>query len=86
MQTKPLLNYLCPIYLKLVYLIFHRKKYDQAEKEFVDAKLNLHIKQERKEMLTEHLMTIIEESENRKSKKLADLMTRLQIQDNDCDS
>jgi len=63
-----------------------KKKYDQAEKEFVDAKLNLHIKQERKEMLTEHLMTIIEESENRKSKKLADLMTRLQIQDKDCDS
>lgn len=63
-----------------------KKKYDQAEKEFVDAKLNLHIKLERKELLTEHLMTIIEESEDRKSKKLADLMTRLQIQDKYCDS
>jgi len=62
-----------------------KKRYDCAEKAFVDAKLNLHIKQERKEMLTEHLMTIIEESEDRKSKKLADLMSRLQIDDKDCD-
>ena len=42
--------------------------------------MNLHIKQERKELLTEHLMTIIQESEDRKSKKLAELMNRLQIQ------
>jgi len=62
-----------------------KKSYDRAEKDYVDAKLNLHIKQERKDMLTEHLMTIIEESEDRKSKKLADLMTRLQIDDKDCD-
>ena len=64
---------------------FYRKKYDRAEKDYVDAKLNLHIKQERKELLTEHLMTIIEESEDRKSKRLADLMTKLQIDDKECD-
>merc|ERR1712083_1286880 len=62
-----------------------KKSYDRAEKDYVDAKLNLHIKQERKDMLTEHLMTIIEESEDRKSKRLADLMTRLQIDDRECD-
>jgi len=62
-----------------------KKRYDRVEKDFVDAKLNLHTKQERKELLTEHLMTIIEESEDRKSKKLADLMSRLQIDDKECD-
>jgi len=62
-----------------------KKRYDRAEKDFIDAKVNLHGKQERKELLTEHLMTIIEESEDRKSKKLADLMTRLQIDDKVCD-
>jgi len=63
-----------------------KKRYHHAEKEFVESKLNLHIKQERKELLTEHLMTIIQESEDRKSKKLAELMNRLQIEDKDCDT
>jgi len=63
-----------------------KKRYHHAEKEFVESKLNLHIKQERKELLTEHLMTIIQESEDRKSKKLVDLMNRLQIEDKDCDT
>ena len=61
-----------------------RKRYDKAEKEFVDAKLQMHRKQERKDLLTEHLMTIIEDSELRKAKKLAELMQQLQIPD--CDS
>ena len=68
------------------YCISFRKRYHHAEKEFVESKLNLHIKQERKELLTEHLMTIIQESEDRKSKKLAELMNRLQIEDKDCDT
>jgi len=63
-----------------------KKRYHHAEKEFVESKLNLHIKQERKELLTEHLMTIIQESEDRKSKKLVDLMNRLQIEEKDCDT
>lgn len=61
-----------------------QKRYDKAEKEFVDAKLQMHQKQERKDLLTEHLMTIIEDSELRKAKKLAELMQQLQIPD--CDS
>jgi len=61
-----------------------QKRYDKAEKEFVDAKLQLHQKQERKDLLTEHLMTIIEDSELRKAEKLAELMQQLQIPD--CDS
>ncbi len=60
---------------------FCRKRYDLAEKEFVTAKLNLHTKRERKELLTEHLMTIIEESETRKASKLSELMNQLKLCD-----
>ena len=77
-----LLSLVC---VKLINTKSCRKRYDRAEKDFIDAKVNLHGKQERKELLTEHLMTIIEESEDRKSRKLADLMTRLQIDDKVCD-
>jgi len=64
-----------------------QKRYDNAENEFVDAKLNLHKKQERKELLTEHLMTIIQESESRKADKLAELMNQLEIkEDQSCDT
>ena len=59
--------------------LFYRKRYDKAEKEFVAAKLNLHKKQDRKELLTEHLATIIEDSEVRKAGKLNDLMSQLQL-------
>ena len=53
----------------------------------MDAKLNLHKKQERKELLTEHLMTIIQESESRKADKLAELMNQLEIkEDQSCDT
>lgn len=56
-----------------------QKRYDKAEKEFVAAKLNLHKKQDRKELLTEHLATIIEDSEVRKAGKLNELMSQLQL-------
>lgn len=39
-----------------------QKRYDRAEKEFVDAKLNLHHRAERKELLTDHLCAIIEQA------------------------
>ena len=40
-----------------------QKRYDRAEKEFVDAKLNLHHWAERKkELLTDHLCAIIEQA------------------------
>ena len=38
-----------------------RKRYDRAEKEFVESKLHLFSSMERKELLTDHLCTIIEQ-------------------------
>ena len=44
------------------WLIFlYRKRYDRAEKEFVESKVQLQSCQERKELLTEHLAAIIEQ-------------------------
>ena len=60
-------------------LFIFRKRYNKAEKEFLDAKLLLFGKLERKEMLTEHLCTIIEQNEIRKARKLSELMDKLDI-------
>lgn len=49
------------------------------EKEFLDAKISLHQKLEKKEMLTEHLCAVIEKNEERKADKLNELMARLTI-------
>lgn len=54
-----------------------RKNYVRIEKEFIEAKFILHQKLDRKEKLTEHLCFIIEENENRKAKKLQQLMDEL---------
>lgn len=54
-----------------------QKRYEKAEQEFVQAKMDLHRKTERKDLLTEHLYTIIRENELRKAKKLEELMTKL---------
>lgn len=62
-------------------LICCRKRYDRAEKEFLDAKLLLYKKLERKELLTHHLCTIIEQNEMRKAKKLSELMEKLEMPD-----
>ncbi|KAJ3661206.1 hypothetical protein Zmor_005614 [Zophobas morio] len=56
-----------------------QKKYHKVEKEFLEAKCLLHQKQERKEMLTEHLCAIIEKNEERKAEKLNELLQRLQL-------
>ena len=56
-----------------------RKRYNKAEKEFVEAKLSLHNSTERKEMLTEHLCVIINQTEERKANKLKELMQQLNI-------
>jgi RAB6-interacting golgin len=61
-------------------LKFFRKRYEKAEKEFVEAKLDLHSKSERKEQLTGHLYTIIYQNEVRKAKKLAELMEKLEME------
>lgn len=54
-----------------------QKRYQKAEQEFIAAKLDLHNKTERKDLLTEHLYTIIRENEMRKAKKLEELMAKL---------
>jgi len=56
-----------------------QKRYDKAEKEFVESKLHLFGVMERKELLTDHLCTIIEQNEIRKAKKLNALMEELQL-------
>lgn len=61
-------------YIKKIQLRFSR-----AEKEFLDSKQNLFAKMERKELLTKHLCTIIEQNELRKAKKLSELMGKLSI-------
>ena len=59
--------------------MFCRKRYEKAEHEFVEAKMDLHRKTERKDLLTEHLYTIIRENELRKAKKLEELMAKLNV-------
>lgn len=49
----------------------------KAEHEFVEAKQLLFSKRERKDLLTEHLCTIIEQNEMRKARRLTDLMIQL---------
>lgn len=56
-----------------------RKNYIQIEKQFLKAKLDLHHSNEKKELLTEHLCTIISHNEDRKAKKLTELMEKVGI-------
>ncbi|XP_071513483.1 uncharacterized protein [Panulirus ornatus] len=58
-----------------------QKRYDKAEKDFIEAKLQLFSKLERKELLTEHLCRIIEANERRKACKLSELMAKLEMVD-----
>ncbi|XP_046652560.1 RAB6-interacting golgin-like isoform X2 [Daphnia pulicaria] len=57
------------------------KRYTKAEREFVEAKQLLFNKRERKDLLTEHLCTIIEQNEMRKAHRLTDLMIQLDDED-----
>lgn len=59
-----------------------QKRYERAEKEFVDSKVDLQKKSEQKESLTEHLYTIIHQNELRKSNKLSELMKELEMEQN----
>ncbi|XP_028394600.1 RAB6-interacting golgin-like isoform X2 [Dendronephthya gigantea] len=56
-----------------------RKRYERAEAEFISAKMNLHEKTETKDQLTEHLCSIIQQNEERKAKKLSELMEKLEL-------
>ncbi|KAB0796582.1 hypothetical protein PPYR_10643 [Photinus pyralis] len=55
------------------------KRYYRVEKEYLDAKLALHQRMERKEMLTEHLCAVIEKNEERKAEKLNELLSKLNL-------
>jgi len=61
----------------------HRKRYDRAEREFIEAKTDLHNKSEAKDLLTEHLYTVIHQNEVRKAKKLAELTHKLELESAD---
>ena len=60
---------------------FFRKRYERAEKEFIESKMDLHAKSELKDSLTEHLYTIIHQNEVRKAKKLTELMEKLDMEE-----
>ncbi|XP_058460570.1 RAB6-interacting golgin [Malaya genurostris] len=53
------------------------KNYLNIENLFLKAKVELHQAHERKEMLTEHLCTIISHNEERKAKRLSELMEKV---------
>lgn len=53
------------------------KNYLNIENLFLKAKVELHQALERKEMLTEHLCTIISHNEERKAKRLSELMDKV---------
>lgn len=70
-------------YIFSVKLYVHRKRYLRIEREFLDAKLVLQQKLEKKELLTGHLCTIIEQTEERKAEKLTELLSKLELKDVD---
>lgn len=53
------------------------KSYIATEKSFLKAKQDLYQAHEKKELLTEHLQTIIQYNEDRKAKKLTELMEKV---------
>lgn len=53
------------------------KHYSAIERNFLKAKQDLYQAHEKKEMLTEHLYTIIAHNEDRKAKKLSELMDKV---------
>ena len=54
-----------------------QKRFQIAEKEYVEAKLDYFKKKEVKDQLTEHLCSIIQQNEMRKSKKLEEILSKL---------
>ena len=62
-----------------LFILFYRKRYDRAEKEYISAKEGLFSSSEKKDQLTAHLASIIQLNEERKAKKLTELMVELDI-------
>lgn len=67
--------------LKLIFYCNFRKHYDNIEQLFLKAKVDLHQACEKKELLTEHLCTIIAHNEDRKAKRLTELMDKVGLTD-----
>lgn len=49
----------------------------KIEAQFLKAKIDLHNASEKKELLTEHLCTVIAHNEDRKAQKLTELMEKV---------
>ena len=63
----------------MIFCVSYRKRYERAEKEFIASKEALFARSERKDQLTSHLANIIQLNEERKAKKLTELMEELDI-------
>ncbi|EDV51971.1 RAB6-interacting golgin [Drosophila erecta] len=59
------------------------KQYVKIEAQFLRAKIELHNASEKKEMLTEHLCTVIAHNEDRKAQKLTELMQKVGLSPTD---
>ncbi|KAH8257124.1 hypothetical protein KR038_003922 [Drosophila bunnanda] len=59
------------------------KQYVKIEAQFLKAKIELHNASEKKELLTEHLCTVIAHNEDRKAQKLTELMQKVGLAPND---
>lgn len=69
--------FMCIVFLLFLLFFLYRETYNQIESQFLAAKLSLHQITEKKEMLTEHLCTIISHNEDRKAKKLTELLDKV---------
>lgn len=58
-----------------------QKRFERAETEYIESKMNLHKATEMKEDLTEHLYKLIQLNEERKANKLEDLMQKLELEE-----
>ncbi|KAH8319372.1 hypothetical protein KR067_005547 [Drosophila pandora] len=59
------------------------KQYVKIEAQFLKAKMDLHQASEKKELLTEHLCTVIAHNEDRKAQKLTELMQKVGLAPSD---
>uniref|UniRef100_W8BJW4 RAB6-interacting golgin n=1 Tax=Ceratitis capitata TaxID=7213 RepID=W8BJW4_CERCA len=60
-----------------IYFSQIEKQYIKIEAQFLKAKIDLHNAAEKKELLTEHLCTVIAHNEDRKAQKLTELMQKV---------
>ncbi|XP_075159441.1 golgin, RAB6 interacting [Haematobia irritans] len=61
------------------------KNYLKIEAQFLKAKIELHNAAEKKELLTEHLCTVIAHNEDRKAQKLTELMEKVGLSAGNCE-